>query len=193
MSSAVTVTFIWLGATVAHFLLTGRAANRLGHADETPDDRIYAAVIGGIASLSIVVHATAVTVGLGLTSGLVALGLWHAVLWRVASSGQRSAASTPFMSRTTVTDRLALTVWLGIVISWVGAAAASANILGPDNHLHEVTLGEGTTTIVDKATLSGASSPTGTTDISARVVIPTEMAASCPPPQAASIAAVSAG
>ena len=137
MSSAVTVTFIWLGATVAHFLLTGRAADRLGHADDTLDDRIYAAVIGGIASLSIVVHATAVTVGLGLTSGLVALGLWHAVLWRVASSGQRSAASTPFMSRTTVTDRLALTVWLGIVISWVGAAAASANILGPDNaHYH---------------------------------------------------------
>jgi len=130
---------LWLVATLAHVALTARAIHRAWPAPVASlDERIFATVLAAIGSLSIVLHVTAMTTGIGLVSAIVALALWHGVLDRLTARRDdafagRQSPPTPFTSQ----ERLAAAVITAVLLTWVGLAAASADVLGPDAaHYH---------------------------------------------------------
>ncbi len=129
----------WAAATVLHFALTVRAAGRLlPPSVASLDERLFAAVLGGVASLSIVLHGVAVTTGLGLGSGIGGLAAWHAGLWwATRARAPKEVPPAALAVQATPIETLAIAVFAGIVLTWVGLAAQSADILGPDAaHYH---------------------------------------------------------
>ncbi len=124
---------IWLAATVAHFAMAAVAARRLLR-NASLDEALFAAVLGGVAGLSFVLHATALSAGLSLGFGLAGLAIWNTVLWAVA---RRAPAGLPATARPDIFELAALAVLGGIVLAWIGAAAASLDLNGPDAaHYH---------------------------------------------------------
>jgi hypothetical protein len=86
-----------------------------------------------------VLHVTATTVGLGLRNGLVSLALWHACVWWWLRRRPVSAAAArdSKAGRLTLLEQLAATVLFAILLTWVGVAAATSDIVGPDAaHYH---------------------------------------------------------
>jgi hypothetical protein len=123
--------FLWISATLCHFWLTDRVTRSRWSADVSLDERLFITTLGGVATLSFVLHVVACSVGLNLWSGLAALAVFHLILWLVTN---RTAGTVP---PATVAERIALTVLLGILLSWVGAAATSVDLRGPDAaHYH---------------------------------------------------------
>ena len=117
--------------TVGHFWLTDRLTRSLRSADVSLDERIFVTTLSGIATLSFVLHVVACTVGLSLLTGMAGLIVLHVMLW--FGTDHIAGAALPI----TVSDRIALTVLFAIVLSWVGAAAVSVDIYGPDAaHYH---------------------------------------------------------
>jgi hypothetical protein len=123
--------FLWMTVTVGHFWLTDRLTRSLRSADVSLDERIFVTTLSGIATLSFVLHVVACTVGLSLLTGMAGLIVLHVMLW--FGTDHIAGAALPI----TVSDRIALTVLFAIVLSWVGAAAVSVDIYGPDAaHYH---------------------------------------------------------
>jgi hypothetical protein len=98
--------------------------------EATFDDWIFTTVVGGVASLSLVVHVAASTIGLSLTSGVVLLALWHLGLWmatRRVIAHSRGPQGIPGLF-----EIVAASVFVGTLISWVSLSAASLEVTGPD-------------------------------------------------------------
>jgi hypothetical protein len=131
---------LWAAATLLHFALTARATGRVlsrdPHDAASLDERVFAAALGGVASLSIMLHVVAVFVGLSLGAGVGALIVWHAALWR-ATRRPAAGPTDGLQPATTFLEFIALGVGATIVLTWVGLAAQSADALGPDAaHYH---------------------------------------------------------
>ena len=131
--------WIWLAATLAHFLLTARLTNRwLGDRTATRDEQFFSAALMGVGSLSLVLHVVAVTAGLSLTKGLVALAAWHALVFAAARRiPARSVAAERAPLVQTVAESIALAVLAGVLLTWIDLASANLDISGADAaHYH---------------------------------------------------------
>ena len=120
-----------MSVTLGHFWLTDHLTRSLRSASVSLDERIFVTTLSGVATLSFVLHVVACTVGLSLGTGMAGLIVLHVTLW----FGTHPTAGTA--QPITGLDRIALTVLLAILLSWVGAAAMSVDIYGPDAaHYH---------------------------------------------------------
>lgn len=63
----------WLIATSGHFVLVSRFLRRVVPADTSLDEQACATILGGIGTLSVVLHLVAFTTGLSLIHGSLAL------------------------------------------------------------------------------------------------------------------------
>jgi hypothetical protein len=123
--------FLWVLVTVSHFWLTDRLTRAVRFAQVSLDERIFVTTLGGIATLSFVLHVVACTVGLSLLSGISGLVVLHVILRFGIDPGARTAPPIA------AAERIALTVVFGILLSWISAAASSVDIYGPDAaHYH---------------------------------------------------------
>ena len=127
---------VWLGATLAHFLLSSRLVASLDP-DSAPsaDTRLFAHVLTGIGLLSIALHVSAAAGGLTLARGLAALVVIDALaLWLTRRAGLTRAARMPAFN---TLEWLAAGVALGIILSWAAVASRSATVAGADAaHYH---------------------------------------------------------
>jgi len=130
----VTLTFVlWLAATVVHFAVAAAAARRLSP-DDTLDELIFVAVVGGVAGLSFVLHATALSAGLSLGFGLAGLAVWNTFVWAVV---RRVSARETVQQRPDFFELLVLAILSSVVLAWMGASATSLDLHGPDAaHYH---------------------------------------------------------
>lgn len=136
MSETLTV-FVWFAATLGHFLLSARIQRRALQPLPLFDEQAFATIVLGIGSLSVALHLAALTAGLSLTSGLVALSGWHLLLWRINRSSRRSAMPAATVRVRGVAEALALTIVTGIGFTWIDVASESARIAGTDAaHYH---------------------------------------------------------
>lgn len=129
--------FVWLTATVGHFLLTARCVRRLGCCDSF-DELAFATVVGGIGTLSALLHIVSIASGLTLTSALAVLVSWHAVLW-IATRSTSAVAKPVEYARgfQGVAEILALTAVASILFTWVDIASQSSAVVGSDAaHYH---------------------------------------------------------
>ncbi|HEX5069509.1 MAG TPA: hypothetical protein VFV78_04770 [Vicinamibacterales bacterium] len=138
----------WLVMTILHVALTARAIGRVGYGERaTTDDAVFACAVGSVASLSLVLHLTAVTVGISLLSAIAGLALWHlAIAFDPAwidqdDSGDGFRESIPGAVRATgpftLPERVMTAILLAILLTWVGLSARSADVIGPDAaHYH---------------------------------------------------------
>lgn len=131
--------WLWLVATAGHFVLTVRWSGRLSAGDTvSADERILAVVLGGVGTLSLVLHAVAITAGLGLGSGLAGLAVWHACV-AIALRTRREAAGPRRLPspRLQLIEALAVAWLAGITISWIVMAPDTAVVAGTDAaHYH---------------------------------------------------------
>jgi len=132
--------WLWLVATAGHFALTARWADRLGiGATASIDQRFFAIVLGGVGTLSLVLHGVAVLAGLSLTGGLVGLAAWHAGV-ALALRGERGTAGPPLvrsMPRLAGMEVLAAAWLAGMTITWLLHAPETAVVAGTDAaHYH---------------------------------------------------------
>jgi len=131
--------WLWLVATAGHFVLTVRWSGRLSAGDTvSADERILAVVLGGVGTLSLVLHAVAITAGLGLGSGLAGLAVWHACV-AIALRTRREAAGPRRLPspRLQLIEALAVGWLAGITISWIVMAPDTAVVAGTDAaHYH---------------------------------------------------------
>ena len=130
--------WFWLIVTGAHFLLTSRFARRALPADASFDEIAFAVVLGGIGTLSFVLHVVATTTGLTLAAGLVALGISHGLLWALTPAAQVQAAPQPRPTGVVrAAEALAATVIAGVLLTWVDVASQSSAVSGTDAaHYH---------------------------------------------------------
>jgi hypothetical protein len=125
----------WLTASVVHLLLTARAVLQVLDRDGAdPEERFFIVTLLGVATLSGVLHVTATLVGLSLTSGLVALALWHVVLGAATWAGRGGvrASIARESRRLEWTGLVGAAVLVAIGFTWIDQAAASARVEGPD-------------------------------------------------------------
>jgi hypothetical protein len=125
---------LWSGITLAHFALTAFTLRRwLGWSAWSLDARLFAILLGGIGTLSAALHATALTVGVGLLPVASVLALWHlaAVL---ATRARRDARAALHLSALEWAGATALGA---IVLSWINVASLAADVAGTDAaHYH---------------------------------------------------------
>ena len=129
--------FVWLTATLAHFLLSARFQRRSLQPLACFDDQAFATLVVGIGSLSVILHLVAMTAGLSLIAGLVALIVWHVGLWRISRSLPPTATAVDGGGVRSVAEWLALAIVTGILFTWVDVASESSAVTGTDAaHYH---------------------------------------------------------
>ena len=130
--------FLWLTATVGHFLLTSRFVRRVLPSDASFDETAFATVLGGVGTLSVVFHVLAASTGLNLTSGLVTLLCLHVLIWTLTPSAVPDVRSAARSSRSlAVAETLAAAALAGILFTWIDIASQSSAVVGTDAaHYH---------------------------------------------------------
>ena len=124
MSPLVFTLFLWLAATVAHFWLTALAVTAFLRREQASlDEQIFAAVLTGVATMSLVLHIVALTVGIGLWSGVLALAVGHAGVRAIVQAQRRRTGAAGGFATPTVSEKVAIAVLFGVVLSWITAAA----------------------------------------------------------------------
>lgn len=127
---------LWVVATGLHAAFIDRAVRRARPFAGSLDERLFAAALASVASLSLVLHVVSVTVGLGLVTGLAGLSVWHLGLWWLTSRPVAVGDTAPSEPVSAV-EALALGLVAAVVLSWVVLSARSPNIDGPDAaHYH---------------------------------------------------------
>jgi hypothetical protein len=130
---------LWLAATGGHFCLSAAWVDRaFGRLQRSADERIFAAVLVGVGTLSVVLHAVAVTVGIGLLHGVVGLSLWHGITWGVLVRTRPRPTRQPLPTRLTALELAAATVAVALVATWGGLASRSAAVTGTDAAAYHV-------------------------------------------------------
>lgn len=137
-----------MAATIGHFALTARWVGGSPRRIQSRDERWFRATLAGVGSLSVVIHLVALTGGLTLTRGLVALAVWHAghtvalgVPWRARTGGSASRAERVPPHGASRVERLleagAGVVLSGIAFAWILNASGSLAVSGTDAaHYH---------------------------------------------------------
>lgn len=123
---------LWCAVTAAHAGATSHAVLKLGDPDASTDTRLFATVLGFTASLSLVLHTLALTVGISLASGIIGIAIWDLLLMalvsRFPSPGARSWS---------VPELVAVAVLAGVSVLWIVRAATTIDVVGPDAaHYH---------------------------------------------------------
>lgn len=126
---------LWLAATAGHVLLTFRAIGRTRAArGATIDEHVWMSIIASVGALSAILHTLAVTVGISVAAGLVALVVWHVLL---AGLTRRPDKTADPPARFTWPELLAMACVFGLLFSWLVISAASASVDGTDAaHYH---------------------------------------------------------
>ncbi len=117
---------IWFVATSVHVLLTFRRAWRMP-GPATTDERIWIGSVATVGILATGVHTLATTVGLSIPGGVAFLAVVHLVAGRLA---RPLPAAGP--TRLTWQEGAAVAAWSGLVLTWLAAAAGSAEVIGTD-------------------------------------------------------------
>lgn len=132
------VVFVWLAATVGHFLLAARFFRKMLGPGASIDEQAFVTTLAGIGTLSVVLHLLASTGALSLTYGLVALAGSHVLLLSISPRVQLphspagDAPAVPGLGQI-----LAGVTLVAIVFAWVDVASQSAAVAGTDAaHYH---------------------------------------------------------
>ena len=100
--------------------------------DSTSDERFFAVTLGVTASLSLILHTLALTVGISLASGIIGIALWDLLLLAVASR-----FPAPRQLGFTMPELIAVVAIAGFAVVWMVNAANSIDVEGPDAaHYH---------------------------------------------------------
>lgn len=132
--------WIWLVATVGHFILTARSLRRIGPG-ASRDEQWFEVMLCGTAGLLFVLHVTAVLAGLTLSTGVVGLALWHGVqAWWLRGRVAAADAARPEGSALVPVrwlESAALVVFCCIAWHWLDRASVSIAVTGTDAaHYH---------------------------------------------------------